>query len=79
MTKPAASTGNLPQYVSTGKATRTLGVCRQTLVKYAKDGLIEGHQTPGGKWRFNVAEYLARRAKKAENAKEPQDGLPPPS
>lgn len=79
MTKDAASTGNSPQYVSTGKATKALGLHRQTLVAYAKDGLIDAHQTPGGKWRFNVESYLARRVRRPLKLKEPQDGLPPPS
>lgn len=68
MTKNGASTANSPQYVSTGKATRALGVCRQTLVKYAKAGVIDGHQTPGGKWRFDVQGYLARRGSQQQGA-----------
>jgi len=57
----SALTLDTPQYVAAGKATKALGVCRATLVKYVKASLIDGHKTPTGKWRFNVESYLKER------------------
>ena len=58
-------------YVATGIAETRLGVCSKTLRKWAKDGTIAYHVTPGGKFRFDVDGYLA--------AHRPQPVEPPSS
>lgn len=56
------------RFVSTGEAMKRLGLCGQTLRKYAKLGLIDHIRTEGGpssKFRFDVDGYLARKVNKA--------------
>jgi hypothetical protein len=44
------------RFVSTGQAEKTLGLCARTIL------------TEGGKFRFDVSGYIARRVNKAASA-----------
>ena len=46
--------------VSTTKAAARLGICRQTLVKWAKAGAIEYVITPTKQYRFDVDGFLEK-------------------
>ena len=53
--------GGVVTWASTGSATKRLNVYSRTLYEWEKAGRIEGFKTPGGKWRWNVAGFLARQ------------------
>lgn len=57
--------GGEPKYISSGKACAILGLHNKTLRLYAKAGKIDYIVTEGGKYRFNVADYLARKSHRA--------------
>jgi predicted site-specific integrase-resolvase len=59
---------DVQRFVSTGQAEKTLGLCARTIRKYAKDGKIDYMLTEGGKFRFDVSGYIARKVNKAASA-----------
>ena len=48
----------MEDYITPSRASEVLKVCKQTLKRYEKDGLIETIRTPGGKRMYNVDKYL---------------------
>lgn len=46
------------EYLSTGTATRKAGLCRDTLLKYGRLGLIDYIKTPTGRYRWSLTRYL---------------------
>jgi excisionase family DNA binding protein len=48
-------------YASTQEAERLLGVKRDTLYRWAKNGWIEHYKTPAGVYRWDCATYLRRK------------------
>ena len=53
----------MSNFISTGKAVQRLGLCARTLRKLAEDGKIKHMLTDGGRYRFDVEDYLSRRVK----------------
>jgi excisionase family DNA binding protein len=45
-----------PGYLSSGEAARLLGVCRQTVLRWARDGALHSTRTLGGHLRFRAAD-----------------------
>ena len=68
MSRKLKETGGAAHFVSTGQAEQMLGLCARTIRKYAKDGKIDYMLTEGGKFRFDVAGYLARKVNKSGQA-----------
>jgi putative resolvase len=50
--------GKASGYVSTRKAKAALGVCEDTLRKWADNGLFPSLRTPGGQRLYNITKYL---------------------
>ena len=48
----------MENYINPTEAAKILKICKQTLKRYEKDGLIETIRTPGGKRMYNVEKYL---------------------
>lgn len=48
----------------TKDASRVLGVSRQTVIRLAEEGLIEGWVPAKRKWRFNMATVYALKQKR---------------
>ena len=48
----------MDSYITPSKAAEILKVCKQTLKRWEKDGIIETIRTPGGKRMYNVDKYL---------------------
>lgn len=57
------------RYVGTGEACRVLGCCGHTLRAWAKAGRIDAIRWPGGKFGYNVSEFI-RQGREALAARE---------
>lgn len=58
------------RYVKSSVAQEMIGVSAQTLLRYAKGGLIETIKTDGGQYRYNADKYL-----RTKGAGCPEDNL----
>ena len=57
--------GKAVKYVPPRVAAETLGVCPQTVRRWAKAGIIPHYVTRGGRYRYDLAAFLGRLQRRA--------------
>lgn len=76
-TRKSKAVDGIETWDGTAAACKRLSVCSRTLYIWEKAGKLEGFQTDGGRWRWNVDAYMARQIARAqERRKEPEASTP---